>query len=954
VAKLALRSYARELEGLIEKGQIDEAIAHCRHILKFHPKHLEIYRLLGKAYLEAKQYSEAEDIFNRILVAVPDDFVSHAGMSIVKDEKGNLDEALWHMERAFETQPSNAAIQGELQRLYGRRDGVEPPRIRMTRGALAHMYMQGGLYPQAISEIRAILAQDPQRADMQILLAEAFFHSGQRADAAEVCNRLLASLPYCFEANRIMVELFHGKENIDKAQEYRQRVCELDPYAMYAPDSVLHSTEVPDNTILVERLATGGQEVQVMKSTRSVEAQPDWLSKDIAAIKEEGGTTRQEAERTEIDENISIPPSEINPPSPMDISRSTVSPESSITSPPAGSIPEFLREAGWQESSGDAMDENVSSPFETGTTGGLITGETGSSDDELIPVELPDWLKSKAPGGDESKPSETEPLPDWLDQLTAAGDSGEDRGDKPSDATSAWFKDLSDSGSPPVKPQPFHTEEREITSAFTEMPVGVSEAHGVSTSVDPEKEQTSNSVLGSGPSQTPAGISEPEQNEAMGWLESLASKHGAKEEELVTNPAERKDNPPDWVSEVMHEIDDQPSGSKTSGAAVPSEDETGVWLRGLNKEDAATSEPGITDSEPSAGAEGSPPGWLNDLGNKSISDEPVGSNEEDLPVWLQNLKTVSQGSRSDSQFEKETGRLPAEQMKENETRSDPSSFPIPSAFDSTETADPQRADQPAETPEETGSSQSEEMEMPNWLKGMDQNVPAIDGQEDLSTMPDWLKPMESKLAEPSPMDNGEKTKLPDLPGLDDLQVEKSLTNDSSPREPDLSDWLQSLDDVPPGIPATTAIDTMPRWMKGEMEAPPKAEPTAPNDWRPIEEPNAPSPEPKSSTAAPLEDNVPQSQPVQELKPMKSDGENHELIQAQGSLKSGDLSTALDRYNQFIKHGTLLDETIHDLRQAVYQYPIEVSLWQALGDAYMRANRLQEALDAFNKAEELLR
>ena len=48
------------------------------------------------------------------------------------------------------------------------------------------------------------------------------------------------------------------------------------------------------------------------------------------------------------------------------------------------------------------------------------------------------------------------------------------------------------------------------------------------------------------------------------------------------------------------------------------------------------------------------------------------------------------------------------------------------------------------------------------------------------------------------------------------------------------------------------------------------------------------------------------------------------------------------------------DVIRDLRDALYRYPVEVSIWQALGDAYMRANRLQDALDAYTKAEELLR
>ena len=41
-------------------------------------------------------------------------------------------------------------------------------------------------------------------------------------------------------------------------------------------------------------------------------------------------------------------------------------------------------------------------------------------------------------------------------------------------------------------------------------------------------------------------------------------------------------------------------------------------------------------------------------------------------------------------------------------------------------------------------------------------------------------------------------------------------------------------------------------------------------------------------------------------------------------------------------------------QALYRYPVEVAILQALGDAYMRANRLQDALDSYTKAEELLR
>ncbi len=126
MAGIPLRSYIREIEKHIENGRNDEAIADCRHILESYPKYVDAYRLLGKAFLENKRYSDAADIFQRVLSSIPEDFVAHVGMSIIREDEGNLNEAIWHMERAFEIQPANSAIQDELRRLYGRRDGVGP------------------------------------------------------------------------------------------------------------------------------------------------------------------------------------------------------------------------------------------------------------------------------------------------------------------------------------------------------------------------------------------------------------------------------------------------------------------------------------------------------------------------------------------------------------------------------------------------------------------------------------------------------------------------------------------------------------------------------------------------------------------------------------------------------------------------------------------------------------
>jgi hypothetical protein len=63
------------------------------------------------------------------------------------------------------------------------------------------------------------------------------------------------------------------------------------------------------------------------------------------------------------------------------------------------------------------------------------------------------------------------------------------------------------------------------------------------------------------------GSTSQEQDDAVAWLESLAAKHGAKPEELVTDPTKRSETPPEWVSQA------QSLGDVQSAPAVDAEDQ---------------------------------------------------------------------------------------------------------------------------------------------------------------------------------------------------------------------------------------------------------------------------------------------------------------------------------------------------------------------------------------------
>ena len=230
MADIELRAYITEIEEILEAEKNDEAVAHCRHILDYFAKNLAVYRALGKGLLELGRLEDAADIFYRVLGVVPDDFVAHVGMAVIGKEQEDFDRSIGHMERAFEAQSSNTAIQSELKQLYGRRDGVEPAKIRLTSGALARLYFRGGNYAQAANELQAALEAAPNRVDWQVLLAKVLWKDEQRIDAVEVCQDVLEKLPYCLEANSILYEIWQSAGREDEADNYWQRVKAVDPY----------------------------------------------------------------------------------------------------------------------------------------------------------------------------------------------------------------------------------------------------------------------------------------------------------------------------------------------------------------------------------------------------------------------------------------------------------------------------------------------------------------------------------------------------------------------------------------------------------------------------------------------------------------------------------------------------------------------------------------------------
>jgi len=381
------------------------------------------------------------------------------------------------------------------------------------------------------------------------------------------------------------------------------------------------------------------------------------------------------------------------------------------------------------------------------------------------------------------------------------------------------------------------------------------------------------------------GTTEREQDDAMAWLESLAAKHGAKPEELVTDPKARTETAPDWVDKAREIGEQEPAAFATPAInpapeAVPSDlDLTGKWLSSLRTGEFEDNE---TETESGQASDSQTFDWIEGLSEQgditlpsasAESEKPPSAEADEVPAWLDD-------SGAKSAAKSAAGDAPA--------------------WLAGEAAAPLQAE--AETPSASPREPESEVDLPQWLAGLDEEqtvaAAAVSSQEDV---PLWLRPEN----EPTPR----------------------VTEPTQP-----ADWRPAEQvelPTPEAAPAQVEAPTV------EAAAGPAAAVTT-----------APGSSPRA--AAPL-----RPRPASVL-PKDAGATQISLEGAEAELGRGNIAAALDLFARLIRKGKSLEEIIRDLRDALYRYPVEVPIWQALGDAYMRANRLQEALDAYTKAEELLR
>jgi len=952
MAEITLRSYSQEIDGLIELRRLDEAIAHCRQILQAYPKHLDTYRLLGKAYLEAKRYGDASDIFQRVLSSEPTDFVSHIGMSVIREDDGNLDSAIWHMERAFETNPANQVIQQELKRLFSERDGIEPLKVRLTRGALARMYANGELYPQAVAELRAALQDDPDRPDLQILLAEMYWRSNQQLEAAEISSQILEKLPHCREANRIIAAALQSSGKNDAASVYLRRLAAVDPYTAFVESADADTASIDAASITIEKLESQpGEDIDEF-----VRNKPDWATSlgaelDSEEEKPEGSPSWLELLSATDDADNSTPnPPESNPFSPD-------APDGDAT------IPDWMREVGWDDAVGEANEERLSfsddelTKLETNTQAG----------DDLAPAEFPDWLKGIAPEDvtEEAAPAASETpiggvaLPDWLQGVAEEVRTDIDEVETPPvvDEEPTAAEDITISDAPTEAPPETGDTGREVPTWLEDTVPGASESivswlgsripdDSTAATDMPDAEVTSRPTDGS-PANTDITVSDeastasmPEEKDTISWLDGVAEAASLEQVE----PEDEAPTLPD-----LDEKDDVPPLEQTSLAVT--RELSPDRLREYEDRQNELTAGAVDDTDPPTPQE--PAHWAPEF--------------EDSKILQQLPEVSSDGDEADTQASEEVASDWLNRL--SDPSMGPSAPPPDLSLDADEavaqTSEEVAADwlnrlsDPSTGPTAPPPSPDDQPEVPDWLRTLAVDPEKVEAQELTSADEELLQEPSHEaetLSDAEPL-------MPDAPAevahvVDEAPAEILPVTDEAPSEvipvadEAPAEILPVADEAPSEV-IPVADEAPAEILPAADEAPTETAPVAPEVLEiPIEEAPVLTEIP-SEPATVVQEAAPKP-PRYTPKPKLTEEQTAAMFeQAWIAVSAGDIPAAAEQYMALTKNKHLLTRIIEDLQRALERHPEAPILWQVLGDAHMKADRLADAMEAYRQGLETI-
>ena len=235
---------------LLEKGQVDEAIAHFQKTLEIQPDYADVHNNLGNALLQKGRVDEAIAHFQRALKILPNHELAHYNLGNALLQKGRVDEAINQFQKALEIRPDYADAHNNLGNVLLQKGRVDEA-ITQFQKALATQsdfadahnnlgaaLLEKGRVDEAITQFQKALGIQLNHSNAHYNLGNALLRKGQTDEAITHYQKALEIKPSDADTHNNLGTALVLKDRLDEAMTHFQRVLEIQPGFAQAHDNL--------------------------------------------------------------------------------------------------------------------------------------------------------------------------------------------------------------------------------------------------------------------------------------------------------------------------------------------------------------------------------------------------------------------------------------------------------------------------------------------------------------------------------------------------------------------------------------------------------------------------------------------------------------------------------------------------------------------------------------------
>lgn len=224
--RISLRDYLNKIDALITENSYEQSLYHSFYLLRQYPKYVEVYKRIGRAYLELNNLDSAANVFARLITVEPENFLNHLTLGLIMEMKSDVERAIYQTRLALFLQPENKEVIRLYQQLSSQRPDLrEPASFKPILTAL-QAYRQNDF-----AKCRSTLSTsdlENYRYFGQLFISLSAFHLNDYANFLEIGEEILGKNQYLECLLKLMQPLLKSRNPL-REREFSSRLRELNP-----------------------------------------------------------------------------------------------------------------------------------------------------------------------------------------------------------------------------------------------------------------------------------------------------------------------------------------------------------------------------------------------------------------------------------------------------------------------------------------------------------------------------------------------------------------------------------------------------------------------------------------------------------------------------------------------------------------------------------------------------